>query len=48
MVAEMMDKKHKEVLYMIEGNESRGIIRIKPVIEQSAELHLADYHLEYR
>ena len=45
-VAEMMEKEHKEVIYMIEGNEKRGIVGIKPVLEQSAELHLADYFIE--
>ncbi len=45
-VAEMMDKKHKEIMWMIEGNEKRGIVGIKPTIDQSAELHFANYFIE--
>lgn len=42
-VAKMMGKEHKEVMWMIEGNEKRGIVGIKPTLEISAELHLSDY-----
>ena len=45
-VAEMMDKEHKEVLYMIEGNEGRGIVGIIPSLEMSEELHLSDFFVE--
>lgn len=45
-VAEMMEKQHKEIMWMIEGNERRGIVGIKPTIDQSAELHLANYFIE--
>ena len=45
-VAKMMEKEHKEIMWMIDGNEKRGIVGIKPIIEQSAELHLADYFIE--
>ena len=45
-VAVMMEKEHKEVMWMIEGNEKRGIVGIKPTLEQSAELHLGDYFIE--
>lgn len=45
-VAEMMGKEHKEIMWMIEGNEKRGIVGIKPTIEISAELHLSDYFIK--
>ncbi len=45
-VAGMMEKEHKEVMYMIEGNDKRGIVGIKPTLEMSAELHLSDYFIE--
>ena len=45
-VAEMMQKEHKEIMWMIDGNEKRGIVGIKPIIDQSAELHFADYFIE--
>ena len=45
-VAEMMEKEHRDVIAMIEGNEKRGIVGIKPVLEQTAELHIADYFIE--
>ena len=45
-VAEMMEKQHKEIMWMIEGNERRGIVGIKPTIDQSAELHFANYFIE--
>ena len=45
-VAEMIGKQHKEIMWMIEGNERRGIVGIKPTIDQSAELHFADYFIE--
>ena len=44
--AGMMDKEHKEVMWMINGNKKRGIVGIKPTIEQSAELHFGDYFIE--
>lgn len=44
-VAEMMQKDHKEIMWMIDGNEKRGIIGIKPTLEISAELHLSDYFI---
>lgn len=45
-VAEMMEREHKEIMWMIDGNEKRGIVGIKPIVEQSAELHFADYFIE--
>lgn len=45
-VAKMMGKEHKEIMWMIDGNEKRGIVGIKPTIEISAELHLSDYFIE--
>ena len=45
-VAKMMEREHKEILRMIEGNERRGIVGIKPIIDQSAELHFANYFIE--
>ena len=45
-VAEMMEKQHKEIMWMIEGKERRGIVGIKPTIDQSAELHFANYFIE--
>lgn len=45
-VAKMMTRQHKEVMWMIEGNKNRGIVGIKPTIEQSAELHFGDYFIE--
>lgn len=45
-IAEMMGKEHKEIMWMIEGNEKRGIVGIKPTIEISAELHLSDYFIK--
>lgn len=45
-VAEMMEREHKEIMWMIEGNERRGIVGIKPTIDQSAELHFANYFIE--
>lgn len=45
-VAKMMGKEHKEIMWMIEGNEKRGIVGIKPTIEISAELHLSDYFIK--
>ena len=45
-VASMMDKEHKEVLYMIEGNEKRGIVGIIPTLEQSEDLHLANFFIK--
>lgn len=45
-VAEMMGKEHKEIMWMIEGNEKRGIVGIKPIIDQSVELHFANYFIE--
>lgn len=45
-VAKMMEREHKEIMWMIDGNEKRGIVGIKPTIEISAELHLSDYFIE--
>lgn len=45
-VAEMMEKEHKEVMYMIEGNESRGVVGIIPALEISAELHVSDFFIK--
>lgn len=45
-VAKMMGKEHKEIMWMIEGNEKRGIVGIKPTIEISVELHLSDYFIK--
>lgn len=45
-VAKMMEREHKEVIWMIDGNEKRGIVGIKPTLEQSAELHFGDYFIE--
>lgn len=45
-VAKMMGKQHKEIIWMIEGNEKRGIVGIKPIIDQSVELHFANYFIE--
>ena len=45
-VAKMMDKEHKEIMWMIDGNKNRGIVGIKPTIELSADLHLSDYFIE--
>ena len=45
-VAKMMDKEHKEIMWMIDGNKKRGIVGIKPTIELSADLHLSDYFIE--
>ena len=45
-VAEMMEREHKEIMWIIEGNERRGIVGIKPTIDQSAELHFANYFIE--
>ena len=45
-IADMMDKEHKEVLWMINGNKKRGIVGIKPTLEISAELHLSDYFIK--
>ena len=45
-VAKMMDKEHKEIMWMIDGNKKRGIVGIKPTIELRADLHLSDYFIE--
>lgn len=45
-VAEMLGKEHKEIMWYIDGNEKRGIVGIKPTLEQSADLHLANYFIE--
>lgn len=45
-VAKMMEREHKEIMWMIDGNEKRGIVGIKPIIEQSAELHFTNYFIE--
>lgn len=45
-VAKMMDKEHKEIMWMIDGNKKRGIVGIKPTIELSADLHLSNYFIE--
>ena len=45
-VAKMMEREHKEVMYMIDGNKKRGIVGIKPTLEISAELHLSDYFIK--
>lgn len=45
-VAKMMGKQHKEIIWMIAGNEKRGIVGIKPIIDQSVELHFANYFIE--
>ena len=45
-VAKMIGKEHKEVMWMIDGNEKRNIVGIKPTIEISAELHLSDYFIK--
>ena len=45
-IADMMDKEHKEVMWMINGNKKRGIVGIKPTLEISAELHLSDYFIK--
>ena len=45
-VAKMMDKEHKEIMWMIDGNKKRGIVGIKPTIELSADLHLSDYFIK--
>ena len=45
-VAKMMGREHKEIMWMIDGNEKRGVVGIKPIIEQSVELHFANYFIE--
>lgn len=45
-VATMMGREHKEIMWMIDGNEKRGVVGIKPIIEQSVELHFANYFIE--
>ena len=45
-VSKMLDRQHKEVMWMIDGNENRGIVGIRPILEDSAELHLHDYFIE--
>lgn len=45
-VAKMMEREHKEIMWMIDGNEKRGVVGIKPIIEQSVELHFANYFIE--
>ena len=32
-VAKMMGREHKEIMWMIDGNEKRGEVGIKPIIE---------------
>ena len=45
-VAKMMDKEHKEIMWVIDGNQKRGIVGSKPNIELRADLHLSDYFVE--
>ena len=45
-VAEMMEREHKEIMWMIDGNEKRGIVGIKPTLEMSADLHLSNYFIK--
>ena len=45
-VAEMMGKEHKEIMWYIDGNEKRNIVGIRPTLEQSEDMHLANYFIE--
>ena len=45
-VAEMLGKEHKEIMWYIDGNEKRNIVGIRPTLEQSADMHLANYFIE--
>ena len=45
-VSKMLDRQHKEVMWMIDGNKNRNIVGIRPILEDSAELHLHDYFIE--
>lgn len=44
-VAKMMEKEHKEIMWMIDGYEKRHITGIKPTLE-SAQVNLQDYFIE--
>lgn len=46
-VAEMMGKKHRDVLRMLEGCENPKIIGIIPTLEIGVELPLSDYFIKH-
>lgn len=45
-IAKMMDRRHSDVLRMLEGSEKPKVIGIIPVIEENVELHLSDYFIK--
>lgn len=44
-VAKMMDKEHKEIMWMIDGNKKRGIVGIKPTLNDCNAI-VSDYFIE--
>ena len=45
-VAEMMERRHSDVLRMLEGSEKPKVVGIIPTILTSVELRLLDYFIE--
>lgn len=45
-VAEMMGKRHSDVLRMLEGSEKPKVVGIIPIIEENVELRLPDYYIK--
>ena len=45
-LAEMMEKKHSDVLRMLDGSEKPKVIGIKQVISENVELRFQDYFIE--
>lgn len=45
-VAKMMERRHSDVLRMLEGSKKPKVIGIIPVIEENVELHLSDYFIK--
>lgn len=45
-IAKMMERRHSDVLRMLEGSEKPKVIGIIPVIEENVELHLSDYFIK--
>ena len=45
-VAKMMEKRHGDVLRMLEGSENPKVVGIIPIIEENVELRLPDYFIK--
>ena len=45
-VAEMIGKRHSDVLRMLEGSEKPKVVGIIPIIEENVELRLPDYYIK--